>query len=292
MEVLGIILLIIAYTVGVITVFLELICYYRKIEYIETIFFSISFVLLIFSISISSLFGFQNSSENIVSNTFILLTMVGLGLTTPLNIFAERQLNIVPAIKNGLYIISCILVLLIIGNIFFKYQYLIDTMVSIFLGVSIISSMLLVRNTKPGQRIKHREKIERKMAVVVMVTMPLTMFVEFFAKEVQFLSFLDTGISLTVPILFIILATSKFLDDLTRLSLFKTENSVTQTNVKDYNLTPRELEIADLLIKGYTYAKIGESLFISMPTVKTHVSNVYKKVEVNNKMELFYALTN
>ena len=54
----------------------------------------------------------------------------------------------------------------------------------------------------------------------------------------------------------------------------------------------QEFEIADLLIKGYSYVKICETLFISMPTVKSHVNNIYKKVKVNNKMELFNALTN
>jgi DNA-binding NarL/FixJ family response regulator len=51
-------------------------------------------------------------------------------------------------------------------------------------------------------------------------------------------------------------------------------------------LTKREQEIATLLTKGITYKEISESLFISMPTVKTHTSNIYKKCGVKNRSEL------
>jgi len=286
MQILGLILLILAYTIGVITIFLEIICYQRKIEYIETIFFTIAFLLVIFSISISCLLDFFNPIESYDLSTFMNITLVGLVLTTPLNVFAERQINISPWIKNALYITSAILIILLIANHIFQFvePNYIYTLVSVFLGISIVSSMLLVRNSEPGIHIKHREKIERIMAMVVMTLLPLFLILEFFY-------FKDTNIPLTLSVFFIILATSKCMDDFTRLSLLKPENSVKPLKSKNFNLTQREQEVADLLVKGYTYAKIGETLYISMPTVKTHVSNIYKKVEVKNKMELFYALS-
>lgn len=57
-----------------------------------------------------------------------------------------------------------------------------------------------------------------------------------------------------------------------------------------YNITNREQEVISLLLKGYSYKKIGEELFISLSTVKTHIRNIYQKTEVNNKIELLNLL--
>lgn len=53
-----------------------------------------------------------------------------------------------------------------------------------------------------------------------------------------------------------------------------------------FGITPREEEIITLLMQGYTYNKISEELFISVPTVKTHIHNIYTKTNVSNKMQL------
>ena len=292
MEIFEIVIFILAYTMGVITIFLEIICYKRRIEYIETILFSASFLLLIISLSISKLFDLINRNSNDHLGFFISISMVLLGLFTPLNIFAERKVKISLSIKRGLFIISGILLLMIIGNKVFQFITFIDNLVILFLGIAVISSMLIVRNSKPQLRIKHREKQERVMAVVFLVFMPITLFIDFFSERVRFLSYFDSDFKLTLPILFILLAASKFFDDLTRLSLFRIDNSIQQQNADNYQLTQREREIAELLIRGYSYSKIGEALFISIPTVKTHVTNIYRKVNVSNKMELFNMLTN
>lgn len=52
------------------------------------------------------------------------------------------------------------------------------------------------------------------------------------------------------------------------------------------SLSPREREVAELLLEGLTYQEIGERLFISLATVKTHVERIYKKTGTGNKMEL------
>jgi DNA-binding NarL/FixJ family response regulator len=49
-------------------------------------------------------------------------------------------------------------------------------------------------------------------------------------------------------------------------------------------LTPREVEIIELMYEGMTAAAIAEKLFISALTVKTHQRNIMAKWQVNNKM--------
>jgi DNA-binding NarL/FixJ family response regulator len=50
-------------------------------------------------------------------------------------------------------------------------------------------------------------------------------------------------------------------------------------------LTHREMEILQLVIEGVSYPDIGERLFISYGTVRTHVKNIFEKLHVKNKQE-------
>ncbi len=55
-------------------------------------------------------------------------------------------------------------------------------------------------------------------------------------------------------------------------------------------LSKRENEIVKYLLSGYTSGGIAKELFISLPTVKTHISNIYRKLNINSKQELFKLL--
>lgn len=52
-------------------------------------------------------------------------------------------------------------------------------------------------------------------------------------------------------------------------------------------LSPRELEVLGLLARGRSNVDIQDELFISSNTAKTHVSNIYRKLGVHNRSELF-----
>lgn len=56
------------------------------------------------------------------------------------------------------------------------------------------------------------------------------------------------------------------------------------------NLTEREGEIVALLMQGRTYKMISAELFLSENTVKTHIKNIYSKLQVKNKTELINTL--
>jgi DNA-binding CsgD family transcriptional regulator len=61
-------------------------------------------------------------------------------------------------------------------------------------------------------------------------------------------------------------------------------------NCKRYDLTRRQIEIAELLEKGHTYKEIAGLLFISQHTVSKHAENLFEKVGVSNKIELINKL--
>lgn len=52
-------------------------------------------------------------------------------------------------------------------------------------------------------------------------------------------------------------------------------------------LTNRELEVLERLKKGMTYKEIAEELNISDQTVRTHIRNIYRKLQINRRSDLF-----
>ena len=50
-------------------------------------------------------------------------------------------------------------------------------------------------------------------------------------------------------------------------------------------LTPREIEVMELLIAGYHNPEISEKLVISTHTTKAHISSIIKKLKVTNRVQ-------
>ncbi len=50
-------------------------------------------------------------------------------------------------------------------------------------------------------------------------------------------------------------------------------------------LTRREQEILEQLSKGYRYKEIADKLFVSIETVRTHIRNIYEKLQVNSRVD-------
>ncbi len=57
------------------------------------------------------------------------------------------------------------------------------------------------------------------------------------------------------------------------------------TAARARNLTPRELEVLALLVKGRRSAEIARSLNIGLNTVRTHVQNIPTKLPVHSRLE-------
>lgn len=62
------------------------------------------------------------------------------------------------------------------------------------------------------------------------------------------------------------------------------------SNANLFNLTDREQEVAELVVKGLGNLEIAENLCISPNTVKRHMNNIFKKVNVKNRFELYCVL--
>ncbi len=54
---------------------------------------------------------------------------------------------------------------------------------------------------------------------------------------------------------------------------------------EDFNLTPREKEVLDLLVQGFSNTEISDRLFVSPNTAKAHVCNILEKLSVTDRVQ-------
>jgi len=271
------ILLGLTYTTLCISLFLQWVCYRRNIESLETIAFTASLLLLIISISLSPLFP-----EGETSNISILIAMVLVSVCTFLNTWVERKHTINEAYKKTHLGIATILIVSILISYYSGHLKIAQYAVVSFLIGTIIWALGFSRYSRPVKRYQHIEKANRIFSIAFLIIVP-TYLVLHYAFENEFNQF---SIGFLMYIAFTVMALHKIYDDLQRLSLTNTKLAPQEQHFKNYGLTKREEDIARLIIQGQTNQSISEQLFISLPTVKTHASNIYKKCNVKTRHAL------
>jgi two-component system nitrate/nitrite response regulator NarL len=61
---------------------------------------------------------------------------------------------------------------------------------------------------------------------------------------------------------------------------------------QNFGLTPRELEVVAAVVAGYTNSEIANRVKLSEQTIKHHITNIFDKLGVSNRMELaLFAVT-
>ena len=85
---------------------------------------------------------------------------------------------------------------------------------------------------------------------------------------------------------------SRFFEYFQKTSRSEGNKVSAEENLLQY-LTQREEEVLDLLTQGVTYKGVANQLFISETTVKTHVNNIFQKLQVNDRTQaVLYAINN
>ncbi len=77
----------------------------------------------------------------------------------------------------------------------------------------------------------------------------------------------------------------QLLDDKNNKDFIKKLKGIMDLKSENNILSSRELEVLKAVTDGLTNKEIGEKLFISISTVKTHIINIYSKLGVKNRVE-------
>lgn len=62
-------------------------------------------------------------------------------------------------------------------------------------------------------------------------------------------------------------------------------HSVNKSKASKLKLSDRELEVLHLLSEGFSNQEIADKLFVSLNTTKTHLSNLYMKLNVSRRTQ-------
>ncbi|OPX42017.1 transcriptional regulatory protein DegU [Ruminiclostridium hungatei] len=73
--------------------------------------------------------------------------------------------------------------------------------------------------------------------------------------------------------------TNELVREFQRVTLYENDKSLSN------NLTSREIEVLKLIAEGMINKEIAKNLYISEKTVKNHISNIFKKLDVNDRTQ-------
>ena len=86
-----------------------------------------------------------------------------------------------------------------------------------------------------------------------------------------------------LKILHLFAAQVAFVTALSRLAA-KEKGGGTQIQMLPETLTPREMEVLNLMASGLANQEIAEQLGLTLSTVKSHIQNIYGKLGVNRRL--------
>jgi len=154
---------------------------------------------------------------------------------------------------------------------------------SILSIISIIASFLLFIGAKE-LKAESQVRTIRIFSIVYIIFFTYQLFIQFLPVQIWImLSALNLLVLNAIPIPFL----AYLLKDQERKVLFKPETKEKIENFyKTHGLSKREQEIVDLILAGKSNEEIKDDLFISIFTVKKHVSNIFMKLDINSRSQL------
>lgn len=69
------------------------------------------------------------------------------------------------------------------------------------------------------------------------------------------------------------------------LQIFRDQEDRQKKDLSNYGLTKREREVLNFLVSGKTYRQIADEMILSPFTIRSHMENLYRKLNVHNKAE-------
>ncbi|AEV30013.1 response regulator containing a CheY-like receiver domain and an HTH DNA-binding domain [Sphaerochaeta pleomorpha str. Grapes] len=230
----------------------------------------------------------------------LVLTVVSIFLTTTLLLVMSRYLiDLLPATEKqkhlGNRLVLAIITLYLVLSLYFiilrsegnwtsamdytfRYHFFSGSMLMVVLG---ITSLIYRKKATLWEE----EQLLRGISITflpLVITFPLDLiFFRHHAFKLAYLSF-----SIFVVYLYFFISRRYF----QKYEVSYQQLTVQADILRAHGISIREEEIIRLLVQGKTNREIAEKLFISTNTVKTHVKNIYGKLNVSNRVQLFSLL--
>jgi DNA-binding CsgD family transcriptional regulator len=98
---------------------------------------------------------------------------------------------------------------------------------------------------------------------------------------------------LTLPLTFMCwCGTYMVLQTRSLLRSWEAVEEISDAFIRRFHITRKEKQVVECIIRGKSYKEIMDELGITMPTVKTHITNIYRKTASYNKIDLIKAVRN
>jgi DNA-binding CsgD family transcriptional regulator len=159
--------------------------------------------------------------------------------------------------------------------------------IALFFVVLIYSLLLKLYNIK---RIKEERKDILKKTIVMSIIFIPGFSLDFYLIQSGFYSLFIPVFYFCSSILFLHYFIKKHNTDLTTIRSINDPKEYGDY-LTELGISRREKEIVVLILKGYSNRKIANQLFISISTVKTHIRNIFQKLNVESRFEIITKLT-
>lgn len=146
---------------------------------------------------------------------------------------------------------------------------------------------------------KNIKSIKKKIFMIASLIFAVIGYVEttigiinsFYINKISLISskleFFISSIPYVIYSIFIVIFLNKY------YSFHKSQiKGIPNNLIKKYKISKREIEIIERIIEGYSNMEIGDKLFISLATVKTHVHNIYEKTGYKSRYQLIHQFKN
>ena len=142
--------------------------------------------------------------------------------------------------------------------------------------LSVTCSYGMFHNDQPKLRIYFSTIPILLFCILLFITPEHNTYFQVSKSHLRYIYIVSTALIFTI-----LLITGKFYIKLSEKYKQQTDHLLTL-----YNLTEREGEILELIIKGLSNKKISDTLFIEEGTVKNHLHRIYTKFSVTSRLEL------
>ncbi|MBN2510451.1 MAG: helix-turn-helix transcriptional regulator [Spirochaetales bacterium] len=277
-----------SYSTGIAAIFYAVFLYHiEKSGVLKKYIAVMANMMTVITLSIIAYYFFWDDNITVLGNILsftIYLCSIAIVYLLPTFVNDFTQCQFARLSRNVFLFLAILSVAALITAFIFHFpyiHYIIMSMLSLAGLYSIFAVLYTFRST-------YEEKLFNFMkptAIVFLVMFPGFVVFDFF--KIIILTQRLRNLPVIMPFFFMIW-NLLFIRSSIRVPLHKDEPGfqISSSFIVKYQISSREKEITELLIKGNSYREIMYELKITMPTVKTHVSNIYKKTHTGSRIKL------